>query len=280
MSPRHNALTDSFKLSLKTAAVTSLTLIGAAAYAPVLLAQAPLAGGLAGRSVEAHAFHQKVSNDYGDWTGVYLRGVFPGTKQTFFTDVLALRGFREEGFQGGIAHRYDWSDRWFHLAGVNAGDGSPLFPRYRADALIGRRWGASRTIQTVAGASVVQSVEELKDVAALGAITWYAPRGFVLESGVRFNTSSPGSVKSHRVHGIAMYTPSSRRSFSVRGIAGTEGWQIVGAGTTLTQFSSQELSLAWRERIESKTAINLQLDGYRNPFYTRSGVTLGVARYW
>lgn len=250
------------------------------AFVLPLYAQAPLAGGLVGRTVEVQALHQPVTNNYGDWSGVYGRVIFPTARQTLFLDALVLRGFRERGVQAGVAHRFDWSPRWFHLWGVNAGDGSPLFPRYRTDGLVGRRWGASGSLQTVAGASYVQSVTELSDVALLGGITWYAPRGLVLESGIRYNTSRPGNIRSHRLHGIAMYTPNTRRSFSTRVIGGTEGWQLVGAGATLARFASQEVALAWRERLGNSTAINLQLDAYRNPFYTRSGVTFGVARYW
>lgn len=243
-------------------------------------AQAPMAGGFTGRSVEAHALYQTVSNDYGDWSGIYARAVFPAARQTLFADVLALRAFGEQGIQGGLAHRYDWTDRWFHLLGGSVGDGAPIFPRYRADGLIGRKWGESRAVQTVLGASVVQSVEDLRDKAVIGAITWYAPHNLVLESGIRYNTSSPGSIKSHRIHGLAMYTPSDRRTFSARFIGGTEGWQILNVSTTLTHFASQEAALAWRERLGASTALSLQLDMYHNPYYTRSGVTLGVARYW
>ena len=244
------------------------------------IAQAPLAGALPGRTVELHGLHQPVSNGYGDWSGAYARVIVPGARNTLFLDALGVRGFGERGVQGGVAHRLAWNDRWFHMLGVNVGDGSPLFPRYRTDGLIGRRWGATGAVQTVAGASYVQSIATLSDVALLGAATWYAPNGFVLESGIRYNTSRPGDINSHRVHAIAMYAPNSRRSFSTRLIGGTEGWQIVNVGTTLTRFASQELALAWRERIGTSRALNVQFDRYSNPYYTRMGVTLGVAQYW
>ena len=255
-------------------AVTALAI----ALPALARAQAPLSGGLAGRTVELHALHQPVTNNFGDWSGAYARVILPTERQTLFIDALGVRGFGEQGMQGGVAHRFDWSDRWFHMLGATAGDGSPLFPRYRTDGLIGRRWGVSRTLQTIAGASYVQSVTTLSDVALIGAITWYAPRGVILESGLRLNNSRPGDIQSHRIHGIAMYTPNARRSFSARIIAGTEGWQLVGA-STFTRFSSQELAFAWRERVGA-SAINVQLDHYSNPHYRRAGVTLGVARYW
>jgi YaiO family outer membrane protein len=256
------------------------TLLAAVPVHP-LSAQAPLAGGIAGRTVEVHGLYQRVTGGYGDWRGSYARLILPGASDVLFLDALALEGFGERGVQAGIAHRHDWTSRWFHLLGVNAGDGTPIFPRARVDALVGRRWGEGRTVQTTAGASYVKSVTELYDVAALGNVTWYAPRGFIVETGVRYNSSRPGDIQSHRVHGIAMWTtPDARRSFSTRVIAGTEGWQIVNINTTLTKFASQEVAVAWRERVGRSLATNVQLDAYRNPFYTRAGVTVGVARYW
>ena len=55
---------------------------------------------------------------------------------------------------------------------------------------------------------------------------------------------------------------------------------MINTTTTLQRFNSHELSLAWREKVSSQWALNAQFDQYVNPFYTRSGVTLGVARYW
>lgn len=243
-------------------------------------AQAPMGGGFAARVAEAHGFYQQVTNDFGDWQGAYARVVLPWERDVLLIDALTAQGFTLRGTTGGLAHRHDWTSRVFHMLGVNVGDGSPLFPRYRTDGLLGLRWGASRNVQTTLGASFVQSVTDLSDVAAIGAITWYAPHGLVLETGARLNTSRPGNIRSHRLHGVAIYTPNTVRSFSLRAIAGTEGWQIAGPTTTLMRFSSREVALGWRERVTDSFAINLQFDGYRNPFYSRAGVTLGVARYW
>jgi|GEM_PF-1204758 len=245
-----------------------------------LVAQAPLAGGLAGGWIEANAFAQSVSNGFGNWQGAYLRAVRPSARDTWYVDGLALRAFNESGAQLGVAHRHDWSGRVFHLLGANVGNGASILPRARADGAIGLRFGPARRLQATAGLSYVKSVATLSDLAGVASLAWYAPHNLVIDIGGRYNTSRPGNIHSHRLSTTVMWTPSAKRSLSARLIGGSEGWQIVRTGITLTRFHSNEASLAWREKISAHSALSAQADWYTNPFYTRSGVTLGVARYW
>lgn len=245
-----------------------------------LAAQAPLAGGLPGSWVEVNGFAQKVSNTFGDWSGVYARGVRAGTTRTLYGEVLALDAFKDHGLQFGATIRQDWKARVFAVLGANVGSGAPILPKGRIDGVLGVRFGSRKEWQLTGGGSYVKSTTDLHDVAGTASLAWYAPKALLLETGVRLNTSNPGDIKSHRVFGVAVITPSPRRSFSLRAIGGTEGWQIVSSTTTLRKFSSEEFSLAWREKLTTHWALSAQGDAYRNPFYTRRGVTLGVARYW
>lgn len=269
---------------VRRAVATILTLL-LGAVAPTLAptvaqAQAPLAGGLPGSWVEANVFAQRVSNNFGDWSGVYLRGVRTTPTNTLYSEVLALDAFNERGVQVGITNRHDWNSRWFGVLGANLGNGTPILPRGRVDGVLGLRWGSRRQWQATGGGSYVKSVTDLYDVAGTASLAWYAPKALLLETGVRLNTSNPGDIQSHRVFGVAVLTPSPKRSLSLRAIGGTEGWQIVSASTTLIRFSSSEYSMAWREKLTTRWALSVQGDSYRNPFYTRTGVTIGAARYW
>ncbi len=248
--------------------------------ATAVFAQAPLAGGLPGSWLEANVFAQAVSNGFGDWSGVYVRGVQAGPTRTLYGEVLALDAFTERGVQVGATVRQDWKTRVFAILGANVGNGAPILPKGRIDGVVGVRFGARREWQATAGGSYVKSTTALYDRAATASLAWYAPKALLLEAGARVNSSNPGDIQSRRLFGVAVLTPSPRRSLSVRAIGGTEGWQIVSASTTLRKFSSEEFSLAWREKLSTHWALSAQGDAYRNPFYTRRGVTLGVARYW
>jgi YaiO family outer membrane protein len=243
-------------------------------------AQAPLAGGLAGSWVEANALAQQVTNNFGDWRGVYVRAVRPGVRNTWYGDVLTLDAFRERGAQIGVTQRHDWNSRLFQMVGVSIGNGAAIMPRFRVDGALGVRLGEARRWQATGGVSYVKSVTDLSDIAGTASLGWYAPRAFYVEVNGRYNTARPGNIRSHRVGLTSIYTPNAKRSFSLRAIGGTEGWQTVRAGTTLTRFHSNEVALAWRERLTARIALSIQGDRYENPFYVRQGVTVGVARYW
>ena len=243
-------------------------------------AQAPMPGGIAGSWVEANVFGQGVTNNFGDWAGVYVRGVRPSPKNTFTVDALRLNAFGQSGLLIGAAHRHDWNSAVFHVLGANIGSGVPILPDYRVDGLLGLRFGNRKQWQATGGASYVQSVIELSDIAATASLAWYAPRALVLELAGRYNVSRPGNITSYRITRSVTYTPAPRRSFSLRQIDGTEGWQIIDVGRTLQKFRSDDWGLAWREKLGDHWALSLQGDRYANPFYTRLGVTVGAAYYF
>ena len=244
-------------------------------------AQAPLAGGLPGSWLEVNGFSQQVTNQYGDWSGAYARVVTPRSRDTYYGDLLLLRAFRNQGTQLGVAHRHDWNGHLFHVVGVNVGDGTPILPRFRSDAQVGARLGHRKQWQLTTGGSYVKApLGGLYDVAATGAIAWFAPRAVLFEVSGRYNISTPGDIRSHRIQGVSIFTPSARRSFSARVGGGSEGWQIISASTSFRRFHSTEIALAWREKVTPAWALSLQGERYENPFFSRTGVTLGVARYW
>ncbi len=256
-----------------------LTVLSTLICSSAAQAQAPL-GIFPGKWAEVGATAHSVSGGFGDWRGIYARTVIPaGTMDTWWIEALALEAFGERGIQAGVAHRHDWNGRFFHLAGVTAADGAPIFARVRGDLQVGVRLASARNVVAVVGISHVRSVEELTDAAFTGSLAWYAPHGFIVESGVRANTSWPGRVRTARFSG-AVTRMSPQRSFSLRGIGGEEGWQILTAGTALTRFSSHEVSFAWRERLGTRWSSAVQLDRYENPTYTRTGLTIGLARSW
>jgi len=253
--------------------------LAAAVWAGSASAQAPL-GVFAGKWAEVGATAHSVSNDLGDWRGVYVRTVTPvGETNVFWAEVFALEAFGARGVQVALAHRHDWTGRFFHLAGITAADGAPIFPRVRGDVQLGLRLGRARNVVATVGVSHVRSVDELTDAAFISSVAWYAPKGFILEGGVRANTSWPGRIRTARFTGATTWM-SAKRSLTVRAIGGEEGWQILSATQSLILFSSNETSLAWRERVSQSWSTALQVDYYTNPTYTRTGVSLGVARSW
>ena len=268
----------------RVAAVLAVTvaLVHALAISPAvhtLGAQAPLAA-TAGRWIEAGAFHHAVSDGYGGWDGVYTRAVLPvGSRDIFYGDAVAQRAFRERGSYVAVANRHEWGAGIFTMAGGGHGFDARLFPEWRADASAGARFGTRRNIVGTLGGSYVQSRAVYRDYAVTSSVAAYLT-GLVIEAGARYNTSTPGDVHSLRGYTAVTAVPSPRRSIALRVGAGEEGYQLLGTTTVLQRFTSQEASIAWRERAGARWGVLLQADAYRNPYYTRTGGALGVARYF
>ncbi len=262
-----------------TAAAAFACLLACAGSPQRVDAQTPLAS-TGGRWIEAGAFHHAVSDGYGDWNGVFTRAVVPvGTRDIFYGDAVTQRAFRERGSYVALANRHEWGAGVFTLVGGGHGFDARLFPEWRADASAGARVGTRRNIVGTIGGSYVQSRDVYRDYAATGSLAVYLT-GLVIEAGTRYNTSTPGDV--HALRGYTAFTivPSPRRSIALRVGAGEEGYQLLGGATVLQRFTSQEASIAWRERAGAQWGVVVQADAYRNPYYTRAGGALGVARYF
>lgn len=244
-----------------------------------LRAQAPLAA-MAGRWIEAGAFYQAVSNRYGDWSGAFARAVIPvGARDILYGDALAQRAFHDRGAFVSLADRHEWSADFFTIASVGHGFDARFFPDWRADAIVGQRFGRRRNVVATVGGSYVRSRDVYRDVAATTSLAVYFT-GVVIEAGGRYNTSTPGQVHAARGYAAITAVPSSRRSVALRVGGGEEGYQLLGNTITFQRFASQEASIAWRERMTTDWGVLLQADAYRNPFYTRTGGTLGLTRYF
>jgi YaiO family outer membrane protein len=104
--------------------------------------------------------------------------------------------------------------------------------------------------------------------------------GFTIEAGARLNWSWPDAVRTERGFGAVTLGRERRRLVVLRGSAGREGYQLTGETAAERRFRSWEGSATWREWLGGHTGVYLGAEVYDNPFYTRTGVTLGLFRHW
>jgi YaiO family outer membrane protein len=130
------------------------------------------------------------------------------------------------------------------------------------------------------GGTFVRAKTIYQDKAAFAGLTWYAGRGVLAELGARVNWSDPNAVRSERVNAAFTLGAGGRRIVTLRGSAGTEGYQLTGTSATLRRFKSQELAVSWRQWTGRRWGFVLAGEIYDNPFYTRAGLSLGAFRGW
>ena len=230
--------------------------------------------------IEAGLGFSDLSDGNNNWVDQYVRGhvtVRPGT--TLYGSVANERHFGERGVVGALMGVQDLSPDWY--ASIGASTGAATFQnRLRIDAGLFRKWGAERRWVTGIALMHAASADGIHrdNMIKLSAI-YYAPQGFVAEGGVSGNRSNPGSVWSPRVYGAVTMGADKKHWLSLKLEHGQEGYLPVVAGQsfpTNTQFRSIEATLQWRQWLGRDWGYVLGAQLYRNPYYRRAGVTVGL----
>lgn len=230
--------------------------------------------------IEAGGFYHRVDHGFGSWKGGYARTVLAGARNVWYLDARAQDAFKDRGVYGSLANVHVFSSRFYTQLGLGAGTGKYVLPDLRLDASLNLKWGAAKALVLTAGGTWVKSKSIYEDQALFGSLFWYASGNALFEVGGRVNWSDPGAVRSERVNGSLTLGRVGRALLTLRGGAGTEGYQIVGPAQALQKFRSQEAGLVWRQWLSRRFGTVLGGDWYHNPFYTRAGVSLGLFRAW
>ncbi len=230
--------------------------------------------------IEVGGFYQGVTGGFGDWNGAYARAVLTGSRNVWYLETKAQEAFHDRGVYGSLANVHTFSDRVYTQLGIGAGTGEFVFPDLRLDASLSLKLGSARSLILTGGGTLVDAKSGFEDRALFGSLTWYASGSVLLEGGARVNWSDPGWVPSARGTGALSIGRSGRSLLTLRGSAGTEGYQLTGASQTLRKFRSQEAGAVWRQWFSRGIGVVLGADWYHNPFYTRAGFSLGLFHGW
>ena len=230
--------------------------------------------------LQADGFYHAVTNDFGDWKGIGLRAVVPsGPGNIWYGDLVAQEAFNDRGIWASAGNRHFFGPDWFSFASIGGGTGDYYLPDLRADLSVGHAWLERKNLVTILGATYVNSKDIYEDFALLGSVAAYFP-GVTAEVGLRINWSYPDAVQTERGWGALTVGHERRRLVVIRGGGGYEGYQLTGDVETQQKFRSYEASIGWREWLQGHSGLIAGLELYDNPFYTRTGVTIGFFRHW
>ena len=233
---------------------------------------------LAAQTIELGGFYHHVTNDFGDWKGLTLRAIVDRGRNVWYLDGKAQVAFGDSGVYGALANVHRFGSRFYTQVGIGGGSGNFVLPDLRADFSLNLKLGRDRQVVATVGGTWVDAKSGFTDQASFGSLTWYAGKGVLLEAGGRLNWSDPGAVGSARGYGALSLGRSGSTLVTLRGSAGTEGYQLTGTVLTQRKFSSQEAALTWRQWVSGAFGVVLGGEWYHNPFYTRAGLSAGLFR--
>jgi YaiO family outer membrane protein len=241
---------------------------------------APLGAQRATGWIQAEGFYHGVTGDFGDWKGGALRLMAPaGRSSIVHAELIAQEAFRDTGVWGSLGLRQQLGPSWFAMASAGSGTGDYYFPDLRSDVVVGKAWFPRRNLVSLVGATWVKSKREYEDLGLSGSLALYLP-GAAIEAGGRVNWSDPEAVRTGRAFGAVTLGRDRHRYVTLRGSVGHEGYQLTGEVDTERRFRSQEAGILWREWLSGSLGAVVGVEWYDNPFYTRTGVTLGLFRHW
>lgn len=233
---------------------------------------APTAG------IEAYVNTQSLSNGYEDWYETGVRGHVGVGNHVLGMEAATMKRFGENGLYVGLSDTVTIDEDWFATLSIGAGDGASYLPSYRVDAFINRKLLAGRQLIATLGAGYYRAPDDHVDRnISLGA-TYYFEAPWVIQGEIRFNNSSPGSVKTRQQFLAATWGHAGKTQVTARYGWGAEGYQAIGGGASLVNFDSRQSQLSFRHWLGPRWGITAALERYSNPYYVRKGATLAL--FW
>lgn len=228
------------------------------------------------RNLELSTGAQRLTNGFGNWRDVTLKGAYGLDKHLFQGELSAHRRFGEEGVFLGLSDTYTFNEDWYGSLAVGAGDGAFYLPRYRVDGTIYRKLLPNRNLVASLGLGYYKAPGGNSDQSVSLGAAYYFEAPWIVEGGIRLNRSSPGSVDTQQQFVAVTYGRNKQDLVTARYGWGDEGYLAVAANRQLVNFESREASVSWRHWFNPRTGVLVGANRYSNPSYRRSGVTVGV----
>jgi YaiO family outer membrane protein len=225
--------------------------------------------------VEAGGDYLHLTNGFGYWAGGYSRAVITKGKNIWNAEINGQHEFGDEGVYLAAGDTYNFNSDWYGSLTAGSSVGGFFWPRFRADGFINKKWMARKQLITTFGFGYYAAKDPHRDHSFFVGSTYYFEKPWIVEEGIRFNISNPGSVFSPA--GFVAITQGRNRQHyvTVRAGFGKEAYQLIGPTVELTDFASQTLTVTWRQWVGTNWGVNLVGDYYHSPFYQRGGTSFG-----
>jgi YaiO family outer membrane protein len=227
---------------------------------------------------EAGGDYQGLTNGFGHWAGGYARGVITQGNNIWNAEVNGQYEFGDAGVYLGAGDSYTFNPEWYGSLTIGSSVGGFFWPRFRGDGFISKKWMSRKQLITTLGFGYYAAKDVHRDHSFFVGSTYYFTRPWIVEEGIRFNVSNPGSVFSPAAFVAVTEGRNMHHYLTVRSGFGKEAFQLIGPTVVLSDFPSQTLTVTWRQWLATNWGVNLVGDFYHSPFYVRGGASFGFFR--
>lgn len=239
-------------------------------------ASSPSSGDAPIRSLQLDASHQNLTGGYSNWRDLTLKGAYGMGPSLFQGELSAQRRFDKDGVFIGVSDTYTFNEDLYASLALGAGDGAFFLPRYRVDATLYRKLLADRRLVSSVGLGYYSAPDGHIDRSLALDLVYYFDAPWIAEGGVRFNSSSPGSIRTHQQFVAVTYGHVKQDIVTARYGWGGEGYLALASNAQLVNFKSREATLNWKHWLNPRGGVILGVNTYTNPLYKRTGFSVGV----
>ena len=227
--------------------------------------------------VEAGGNYSHLNNNYNSWAGQYVKGeIQTDPHNRWSAELINQREFGDTGQYGVLGNTHEFNENWYSIVNLGLGNDAFFLPRFRADVFINRKLLKDKSLVATLGYGYSKAQDTYDDNSLFVGATYYFPRRWIVQGGVRYNYSNPGGVDS--TSGFVALTEGEyqKHFITARYGFGREAYQIIGPSTAISDFESHIVSLDWRQWVAKQWGFDLRGEYYHNPNYDRNGVNFGV----
>lgn len=228
--------------------------------------------------VETGGNYLALSNGFGYWAGGYSRAVYTRGNDVWNGEINAQHEFGDAGVYFAAGDTHTFNADWYGSLTVGSSAGGFFWPRYRTDTFLSKKWMGRKQFITTGGFGYYAAKDPHRDRVFYLGSTYYFTKPWIVEEGMYFNLSSPGSVFAPAGFVAVTQGRDKHQYIVVRAGFGEEGYQLIGPSVSLTQFQSQTITVTWRKWMGNNWGFNFVTDYYHNPFYNRGGSSVGFFR--
>lgn len=230
---------------------------------------------------DLQATHSHLSAGLPDGESLGLRGAIAlPSGDTLQLELLDERKFGAHGGVAGLAYTASLSPDWYATQTFVGGRGGMNWADVRSDTQVSRKWLAQRQLVTSAAFYRAWFRQDRSDTGLRLSAAWHLALPAVLEAGITFNRSQPGSVHSRMPYASLTLGREGVQYLALRVASGSEAYQALGNEAQLVDFRSRSQSLAWRRWLGPQWGVSVQAERYRNPSYRRQTLGAGVFLQW
>lgn len=218
----------------------------------------------------------KLSNSYGRWHAANLHLTVERGGAVTHAEVARQTEYGEVGTSFVLGHVREYDDDWIASGFAATSDGGFFLPRLKLDMSLGRKVLADKSLVLSLGLGANRAKDGHHDGSVIAGAVWYAAPRWVVDGGIRWNRSYPGSVDGYRPYLALTWGEHKHQLLTARAEVGNEAYQVIGQNASVSDIRSQSISLKWRQWLAPGYGFAMGIEHYHSPYYRRTGVDASV----